>query len=705
MPLTPLVASRVIPQRRSSVLRSMKPTAMWISVMVAVALTAWAGRSQAQTGIVNFSQSAYSVNVSQSNALITVLFTGSGDGTGAVNFATSGGTATAGVDYVATNGILVFAVGVLSNTFSVPVLDNGLPGSTQTVNLVLSNPTGFALLGSPSLATLTILNFQTQQVQFAQAAYEVDEGESNAVITLVRTGATNGTISVDFKTSDGSAKAGVDYTATTGTVSFADGVVTNTFSIPILESGALQTNQTIKLTASNPLGAGLGTRTQAVLTILATGPTVMQFSAANYKIHAKTGKATLNVIRFGDSSADAKVDYATSDGTAKNGIDYVGVSGTLDFPAGASSAGFTFQFIKLQGFQSNRTVNATLSTPVGGALGTQATAVVTIVNDQKQSVTFTNGGGDVVTITLQKAGTMDVSQQPAPVDIVLSETDASSALAIKVKKSKVGTGLVQVDAITGDGDCGSINAPTADLTGSGVQLVGYLKQLQVHDVLNGASVTAGGTADQVTTIKAHNIDDAAAVDFGSQIKTLQAARFGDGTITAPSIGSMSIKGDKKAGISGDCEGVITLSGAGVPAGKSTLSKLAVSGAISNANINVANGNVGSIAALTMVDSHVYVGYTPTDPNIPLAGGTFVPSLRLGSLQIKAKVNGLANSFAVAAQIGKIAPTSVQTNNIGVPFGVLANESISAVTVKTPAFKWSPTGATDQSSGDFHVILP
>lgn len=683
----------------------MKPTAMWIPIMIAVALTAWTGRSQAQTGIVTFSQSAYSVNVSQSNALITVLFAGSGHGTGAVDFATGGGTATAGVNYVATNGTLVFAVGVISNSFNVQVLDDGLSQSTQTVNLALLNPRGFALLGNPSAATLTIINNKTQQVQFAQAAFNVNEGETNADITLVRTGATNGTVSVNFKTSDGSARAGVDYTATTGTVTFADGVLTNTFSIPILESGALQTNQTIKLTLSNPAGAGLGSQKQAVLTILATGPTVMQFSAANYKVHAKAGKATLTVKRFGDSSADAKVDFATSDGTAKDGIDYVGANGTLDFPVGASSANFSFQFIKLQGFQSNKTVNATLSNPVGGALATQTTAVVTIVNDQKQTVTYTNGSGDVVTITLQHAGTMDVTQQPGPVNIALSETDASSTLAIKVKKSKTGTGLAQVDAITGDEDCGSINAPTADLVGSGLQLAGYLKQLQVHDVLNGASVTAGGTAGQATTIRAHNIDNNAVLDFGSQIKTLQAARFGDGTITAPSIGSMSTKGDKKAGISGDCEGVLTLSGAGVPAGKSTLSKLAVSGAISNATIDVADGNVGSIVALTMVDSHVYVGYTPTDSNAPLAGGTFVPSLRLGSLQIKAKVNGLANSFAVAAQIGKISPSSVQTNNIGVPFGVLANESISSVTVKTPAFKWSSTGPTDQSSGDFHVILP
>src|SRR5579862_495387 len=167
-----------------------KSTATWIPIIVVMAMV---GLAHAQTtGIVTFSQSAYSVNINQSNAVITVLSTGSDAGTGTVQFSTFDGTATAGVDYVATNGTLGFGINVLSNSFTVPLLDNSVPLSTQTVNLVLFNPTGFALLGSNSLAVLTIVNVQSQQVQFAETAFTVNEGESNAVITLVRTGTTNG---------------------------------------------------------------------------------------------------------------------------------------------------------------------------------------------------------------------------------------------------------------------------------------------------------------------------------------------------------------------------------------------------------------------------------------------------------------------------------------------------------------------------------
>ena len=138
-------------------------------IVIGLALTLFSGLAQAQTGTVAFSQSAYSVDVNQSNVAIDVGFTGSTDGVATVDFATSDGTGTAGVDYVATNGTLTFATNVLIATFTVSILDNGMPQSTQTVNLALSNPTGFAVLSSLSNAVLTIINTSVEQMQFAKA--------------------------------------------------------------------------------------------------------------------------------------------------------------------------------------------------------------------------------------------------------------------------------------------------------------------------------------------------------------------------------------------------------------------------------------------------------------------------------------------------------------------------------------------------------
>jgi hypothetical protein len=337
-------------------------------------------------------------------------------------------------------------------------------------------------------------------------------------------------------------------------------------------------------------------------------------------------------------------------------------------------------------------------------LGTQVTAVVTIVNDRPQTIAFTSGAGDSVTMTLQRAGTMQISTNDPP-GIVLSETDAASLLTIRVKKGGAGTGVLSVDGITGDGDCRSIDAPGVDLVGSGVQISGYLKQLRVHDILNGAAVTAGGDVNQDTKIVARNIDDGATIDIGSRIQSLQAARFGTGTINAPRIAKMLIKGDRHNGIPGDCEAAITLSGDGVPIDKNTLGTLFVAGAINGATIIIDGGNVGQIVASQMIDSTNYVGFTPGDPSDPLHGGTFVPDLRMETLSIKSRVNGFANSVVVAAIVGDIHLASVVTDNGGQPFGVRADQSISLVAVKTPPFQWRPTGAADQTLGDFHAKTP
>src|ERR1039458_3950467 len=101
-------------------------------------------------------------------------------------------------------------------------------------------------------------------------------------------------------------------------------------------------------------------------------------------------------------------------------------------------------------------------------------------------------------------------------------------------------------------------------------------------------------------------------------------RFGvDATIDAPWIGNISIKGDKRNGIPGDCDGTITVSGAGIATNQLALAQLSVAGAISNATIAIANGSIGSISAVQMIDSTVFVGYTPDDPSNPLASGTFL----------------------------------------------------------------------------------
>jgi Calx-beta domain-containing protein/WD40 repeat protein len=111
-----------------------------------------------QPGQVQFSAATYSVNESGGTATITVTRTGGTGGVVTVDFATSDGTATATQDYTPASGTLTFNPGVTSQTFTVPILNDTLDESDETVNLTLSNPTGGATLGTPGQAVLTIID-------------------------------------------------------------------------------------------------------------------------------------------------------------------------------------------------------------------------------------------------------------------------------------------------------------------------------------------------------------------------------------------------------------------------------------------------------------------------------------------------------------------------------------------------------------------
>jgi hypothetical protein len=107
---------------------------------------------------VMFSMASYTVSQSAGTATITVVRSFGGKA-GTVAFATSDGTAKAGVDYVTAAGVLSFAAGETEKTFTVSIINTQQLGGSRFLNLTLSNPTGGMTLGVPSVATLTILGF------------------------------------------------------------------------------------------------------------------------------------------------------------------------------------------------------------------------------------------------------------------------------------------------------------------------------------------------------------------------------------------------------------------------------------------------------------------------------------------------------------------------------------------------------------------
>ncbi|HYE64248.1 MAG TPA: Calx-beta domain-containing protein, partial [Pyrinomonadaceae bacterium] len=108
------------------------------------------------------------------------------------------------------------------------------------------------------------------KLQFSAAAYNINEGAGLATITVTRVNGSDGEVSVNYATSNGTATAGSDYTATSGTLTFANGEAADkTFTIPITNDSLDEGLETVNLTLSNPAGGALlGSPSTALLTII-----------------------------------------------------------------------------------------------------------------------------------------------------------------------------------------------------------------------------------------------------------------------------------------------------------------------------------------------------------------------------------------------------------------------------------------------------
>ena len=225
--------------------------------------------------------------------------------------------------------------------------DTSFPGQIDEVELFNSALTGMDINGiySASMAG----KCHTSTLQLSSAAYNLDENDGNATITVTRTGAHDSGASVAYATSDGTATggascgAGVDYQTSTGMLSFAAGDVSKTFNVPVCDDLIFEGNETVNLALSNQMGTGvtLGTPSAATLTINDNEgvPSLsiddVTFTGVDSVVGGGSGSFTVTLSHA--STQTVMVHYATSDDTATAGEDYTAVSGTLTFMPGDTS--------------------------------------------------------------------------------------------------------------------------------------------------------------------------------------------------------------------------------------------------------------------------------------------------------------------------------------------------------------------------------
>ncbi|MFY0576124.1 Calx-beta domain-containing protein [Cystobacter fuscus] len=213
----------------------------------------------------SFSQKEYVVREKAGPATFTVVLNAPSRQTVKVDYATHTGSALAGTDYVVTQGTLTFAPGETQKTFQVSITEDSLSETKEDFRLFLSNPV-HAATASPFSAMVYIP--ANDGVSLGTGWLEVPEGAGVARLTVVLNGPSEQTVTVDYATQDAGAKAGSDYTARQGTLTFAPGETQKTLEVPVLDDTEDERNEQFRVVLSNPSNASLTGNTRTTLSIV-----------------------------------------------------------------------------------------------------------------------------------------------------------------------------------------------------------------------------------------------------------------------------------------------------------------------------------------------------------------------------------------------------------------------------------------------------
>ncbi|HLX70901.1 MAG TPA: Calx-beta domain-containing protein [Verrucomicrobiae bacterium] len=344
---------------------------------------------------ISFSSATYQVakNTLSGLANITIVRSGGGNQPCTVGFGTTtNGTAAIGTDYFPTNVLVTFSPGVTQQVVQVAITNNALPEGDRTVTMILSNAIGTTLV-SPSNAVLTIKDtaFSPGQLMFSSTNFAASEGTPNAIITVLRTNGSSGSVSAFYYTVPGTAQPGVSYISVSNTITFNDGQTSGTFAVPLVQNNLVlgTVNFGVVLVTNLSSGTTLVSPTNAIVSIADDNSGFLLGNATN-SVPETTSPLGIQVLRIGPTNGTESVSYSTHDGTAVAGTNYTTTAGTLTFNPGEAIKSILIPIIHDPAVTGTLQFTLALSNPsTGSALGYPSTNYIEVL-DADAGISFTN---------------------------------------------------------------------------------------------------------------------------------------------------------------------------------------------------------------------------------------------------------------------------------------------------------------------------
>jgi subtilisin-like proprotein convertase family protein len=296
-----------------------------------------------------------------------------------VNYSMSGGTATPGDDYLPVLSSVSIAPGLTSREVSVLIYGDVVIEGDETFNLNLSSAVNATIVDAEGTGTIVNDDSEATLPKLTISNASVVEGNSgttNAVFTVSLSANNQQTVTANYATTNGTATAGNDYQSTSGTLSFAPGVSSQTIVVPVTGDTTVEPDKTFSVNLSGATNAVIATAS-ATATIVnddaapapAPAPQIFLFSPSSGlrgsgTIIAGLNFSGVNSVKFNGVTAKFIILSPTQ---IKATVPLTATTGKISIttPAGTGTSGSDYVVIPPPTFTS--------FTPASGPVGTQVT--------------------------------------------------------------------------------------------------------------------------------------------------------------------------------------------------------------------------------------------------------------------------------------------------------------------------------------------
>lgn len=296
-------------------------------------------------------------------------------------------TAATAADYDAAPIAVIFGPNEVEKTVTIPIVNDDLVESTETIALSLSAPMGGAQLGERSTSLLDIVD-EDIEVAIDETILFTDESDAPITLTFTRQGQIDqvATAIVAFRDTERfPATFPTDYRNLALPIRFAVGETTTTLDLSLVNDNLVEDVEQLEFRLTSPGEQVHFGRKDYGLIVINDDDTEVVFSQTQYDVQEANGTIMIELVRRGRLDHRTQILVSTTDGTATSGGDFPRELFPVVFAVGEQRQVLEIPILNDTIVEDSEQFNLILSSIEGASIGIPQIARVRIQDDDLET--------------------------------------------------------------------------------------------------------------------------------------------------------------------------------------------------------------------------------------------------------------------------------------------------------------------------------